>query len=273
MLGKLISNSDQVNRLLKIDVNQIVPNPDQPRKIFEKRSIEELAQSIQAYGIIQPLIVRHIPNGQYELVAGERRFQAAKLAGLRSVPCVLSNMERKDSAVIALVENIQRQDLSFFEEAYAIEKLMKHYFLTQDQVAKRLGKNQSTIANKLRLLKLSPEIKRKIVNYGLTERHARALLRIPEEGEQLTVVNEVIQKKLSVSQTEQRVEKILDNHIQSYGQRKSKPIACIKDIRIFINTLNHAVNIMKTSGVLVQAEKKEDADFIEYSIRIPKNTA
>lgn len=274
MLDKLISINDYSNRILRVDVENILPNPDQPRKIFENKSIEELASSISTYGVLQPLTVKKLGNDQYELIAGERRLKAAKLAGLKNVPCIISSAQRQDSAIISLIENIQRQDLSFFEEAQAISKLIKQYSLTQEQVAKKLGKNQSTVANKLRLLNLSSEIRDKISEYGLTERHARALLRIPENKDRLGILNDIIKNKFGVSQTERRVEKFLENNLRDEPQKqKHKPIGFFKDIRIFTNTINNALVAMKDSGVSVQSEKKENSEYIEYSIRISKNTA
>lgn len=273
MFDKLVSFNDTSNRIFKISVDNIFPNPDQPRKVFEKRAIEELASSISVYGVLQPLTIKRISNDKFELIAGERRLKAAKMAGLKSVPCIISSAERQDSAIISLIENIQRQDLSFFEEAMAISKLIKQYSMTQEQVAKKLGKNQSTVANKLRLLNLPLEIRDKIAEHSLTERHARALLRIPENKDRMMILNEVINKKLGVSQTEKKVEKFLQNSLNGMDKVKHKRIGFFKDIRIFTNTINNALVAMKDSGVQVQSEKKENNEYIEYSIRITKNTA
>lgn len=273
MLDKLITINDYSNKIFKINVDNISPNPDQPRKIFEKRSIEELASSISIYGVLQPLTVKKLGNDQYELIAGERRLKAAKLAGLKSVPCIVSCVQRHDSAIISLIENIQRQDLSFFEEGMAISRLIKQYSMTQEQVAKKLGKNQSTVANKLRILNLPLEIRDIISENALTERHARTLLRIPENKDRLLILNEVINKKLGVAQTEKKVESFLAKNFKEQQKPKNKPIGFFKDIRIFTNTINNALVAMKDSGVPVESEKKENNEYIEYSIKISKNTA
>ena len=195
----------QINRVVQIDVADIVPNPHQPRTEFENGDIFSLAESIRQNGILQPLTVRRADD-HYEIIAGERRLRAAKLVQLQSVPCIIMNVSERNSAILALVENIQRQNLSFFDEAAAIEKLINYYGMTQEDAAIKLGKAQSTIANKLRLLKLSDEERLVITRYNLTERHARALLKLGSPEDRLLIINRVVKGKLNVEKTEQIIE-------------------------------------------------------------------
>lgn len=250
-------------KVLSIPVLQIIPNPNQPRKLFDQPSIEELARSIREYGVIQPLTVRESDRGTYELVAGERRLRAAMLAGLSTVPCIVSDVTERDSAVMALIENLQRQDLNFFEEALAIERLIDDYCLTQEEAARKLGKTQSTVANKLRLLRLPPELQERILLSGLTERHARALLKLPPDRQE-EALEKIISRNLNVQGTEQLVEQLL--------MKKDKPIRkqVMRDVRIFVNTINKALDVMKSSGIQAQSEKSETDQYIQYKIIIPK---
>ena len=206
----------QINRVVQIDVADIVPNPHQPRTEFENGDIFSLAESIRQNGILQPLTVRRADD-HYEIIAGERRLRAAKLVQLQSVPCIIMNVSERNSAILALVENIQRQNLSFFDEAAAIEKLINYYGMTQEDAAIKLGKAQSTIANKLRLLKLSDEERLVITRYNLTERHARALLKLGSPEDRLLIINRVVKGKLNVEKTEQ----IIEEYIAKNGEKES----------------------------------------------------
>ena len=194
-----------INKIVEVDVREIVPNPHQPRTEFDYADIQSLADSIAQNGILQPLTVRR-GESNYELIAGERRLRAAKLAGLTVVPCIVMDISSRNSAIMALVENIQRQDLNFFDEASAIERLISYYGMTQEDAAAKLGKAQSTIANKLRLLRLTAEEREIIMKYNLTERHARALLRLSAPQERLAVLEKVVKNNLNVEKTEQAVE-------------------------------------------------------------------
>ena len=267
-IAKPVQNDAKL-RIREINVHLIRPNPDQPRKFFDRKSLMELAQSIRLHGVIQPLTVRKISGNSYELIAGERRLQAARLAQLERVPCIITEIDSEDSAVIALVENIQRQDLSFFEEALAIQKLMRRYKLTQEQIAARIGRKQSTVANKLRLLKLSREVREKICEHGLSERHARALLKLPDERQQMTVLAAVVEREMSVSQTEAMVKQRMSN-THSQIKTSKKPIGLFRDARIFINTINGALEAIERSGMLISSEKSEDDDSIEFVIKMKK---
>lgn len=256
-------------RIMNVPVELIVRNPNQPRKIFEEAPLFELAESIRVCGIIQPLNVRKTEGEQYELISGERRLKAARLIGLKTVPAIVMTVEEETSAVIALIENLQREDLSFFEEALAYEKLIQNFSFTQDALAFKLGKSQSAIANKLRLLKLSDEIKAKVVEYKLTERHCRALLKLEDENTRLKILGVIISKNLNVTDTEKYIEEYTRKS-RAIQSKQKRIIPLFKDIRIFSNTVKQAVDMMKKAGVNTEAKKNETDDYIEYFIRIDK---
>lgn len=259
------SKEKVVNKVVELEVEKIRPNPYQPRKTFGD-DIEELAKSIRSNGILQPLTVRREDNG-YILVAGERRLRAAKLLEMKLVPCIIIDVTERNSALLAILENIQRKDLSFFDEAEALEKLIEFYGMTQEDAAIKLGKTQSTIANKLRLLKLSPEVRRKISEYGLTERHARALLRLSEEDKQLDMVENIYLKRMNVETTEKAIERLLEKEKELESIRRRK--GAFRDVRLFVNTINKAVEMMKAAGINADSEKIQLEDHIEYIVRIP----
>ena len=259
------SKEKVVNKVVELEVEKIRPNPYQPRKTFGD-DIEELAKSIRSNGILQPLTVRREDNG-YILVAGERRLRAAKLLEMKLVPCIIIDVTERNSALLAILENIQRKDLSFFDEAEALEKLIEFYGMTQEDAAIKLGKTQSTIANKLRLLKLSPEARRKISEYGLTERHARALLRLSEEDKQLDMVENIYLKRMNVETTEKAIERLLEKEKELESIRRRK--GAFRDVRLFVNTINKAVEMMKAAGINADSEKIQLEDHIEYIVRIP----
>ena len=256
----------------QIKVTDIVPNPFQPRKIFNHDSLQELAASIQEYGIIQPLIVRVINNG-FELVAGERRLRASKLAGLQQVPVIVKEFTDKEMAELAMIENLQREDLHFLEEAEGFQHLITNFSFTQEELAKRMGKNQSTIANKLRLLKLAPEVRAVVAAEKLTERHARSLLKIDEPKLQMEVLELIREKGLNVRETEELIEEFLED-IAKQIEEKSKPkrsvVKVIRDVRIFINTINTVVGEMKNTGLKIKVKQEQDDEFIHINLRIPK---
>ena len=253
-------------KLVKLPVSRILPNPSQPRKVFRQEELEALAQSIRVNGLLQPVTVRK-ENGTYYLIAGERRLRACKLAGLKEIPALLADCPPEDSAVLALLENIQRKDLQMFEQANALVNLLREWQITQEEAAKRLGISQSYLANKLRLLKLSDEEQTEILEYKLTERHARALLRIDDMTLRQKVLRQVGEKHLNVSQTEELVTAVLQ---PKRTGAKPKRTFVAKDIRLFINTIDHAVDAMKTAGIQAQSEKKETEEYIECTVRIPK---
>lgn len=252
-----------VNKVVQVETDAISPNPYQPRRDFD--DLEGLAQSIMQNGILQPLTVRR-ENGELQLVSGERRLRAAKLLNMETVPCIIVDMSGRESAVMALIENIQRQDLSVFDEAEAIARLIDFYGMTQEDAALKLGKSQSTIANKLRILKLEQGARDKITEYGLTERHARALLKLPPER-QAEAAEAIHARNLNVEATERLVENMLQKQSEAESLRKRS--AVFKDVRLFVNTLNKAVEMMKAAGINADSKKIQQEDFIEYIVRIP----
>ena len=256
------------NEIRYIAPSQILPNLYQPRKHFDEDAIEELAQSIKAYGIIQPLSVRKMGENSYELVAGERRLRAAKRIGMEEVPVILVDITDKDSAAIALLENLQREDLNFIEEAEAYYNLIQEHSYTQEQLADSIGKKQSTIANKLRLLKLSSAIRRQLLENELTERHSRALLKLHDEEIQLKVLEQVISKKLNVKATEDLIErelrKLASEEVAADGKKRIKGIFTPK---VYINTIKQ---VFDKYGINAQYSSKDLDEFIQVTITIPK---
>ena len=255
--------------ILLIPRDEIYPNPDQPRRRFSMDELEGLAQSIHENGMLQPVSVRIREGGGYELIAGERRFRAAKMIGMASIPCIVIRAQSSQSAVFALIENLQRENLNFFEEARAIEGLMEHYGISQEEMAQRLGKAQSTLSNKLRVLKLSPRLCMQIEREGLSERHARALLKLDGEKDQQAVLDRVIRDHLNVAQTE----RLVDAYIQPREIKNRKIKFLFRDVRIFMNTISHAIDTMRESGIEADSEKTEDDTYITYTVRIPKAVA
>lgn len=254
-----------------ISVNNIRPNPYQPRKIFDKLMLDELANSIKEFGVMQPISVRPINQEYFELIAGERRLRASKLAGLTEIPAIIIDVNDKDSAVIALIENLQRENLNYIEEAEGYYNLIHDYDLTQEEVAKQVGKSQSTIANKLRILKLSDQVKKILLDHHLSERHARALLKLPSEALQLSILNKVIEQTLNVKKTEELIERTLNRMMEENKKDQKKVKRYMKDIRIFTNTIKQAVDMIESSGVDVDYKVKEVDDAYEISIVIPMN--
>ncbi len=258
-------------RLEEISADRIVPNPAQPRVTFDEESISALAQSISQVGLIQPLVVRQM-GSVYELVAGERRLRACKSLGMEKVPCIVQEyVAEEDSAMMALIENLQREDLNFVEEAQCYNALLNNYNLTQDELAKRLGRSQSSIANKLRLLRLSEPVKEAMLASGFTERHARALLKLREERHQLDIIKKVGDKGLSVKDTERLVEKTLDKF---YDERcpgaKPRPVIVrqVRDYRLFMNTVNAAITQLRESGMHVTVEQNDQDGGVDINISI-----
>lgn len=256
--------------VLLIPVDKIRTNPNQPRKYFDPDELSSLGESIRRNGILQPLSVRaEDENGKYELIAGERRLRAATESGFDRVPCIVINADSTQAAVYSVIENLQRRDLNFFEEALAIESLGERYGLDRAQLSERLGKAPSTLSNKLRLLRLPEDIREKMISADLTERHARALLRIENPDKLHAATDTVIKRSLNVAQTEKLVNAILDDETA----HKPHVIKLFKDVRIFVNTINHAVDTMREAGIRAESLRTETQDSIEFTVRIPKEFA
>lgn len=262
-------------KLLMLKPDDIITNPNQPRRHFDTYELQSLADSIAANGIIQPLTVRKAEGGKYLLIAGERRLRAAKMAGLRRVPCVLHRTSDLVAALYAITENMQRADLNCFEEALAIRTLITEFRLTQAEVAVQLGMANSTVSNKLRLLKLSPEIQARLISADLTERHARALLRLTAEQRD-GALDKIIADGLNLSQTEELVENVLNPVTTETEVREEvvKPIrkAAIGDIKLFSNSLSKLLCTMQNAGITANSRKRETENYVEYKVRIFKNT-
>lgn len=256
----------ETGRVLFLPVDAIQPNPCQPRRAFTQPELEELANSIQELGVLQPLTVRR-RDGQWELVAGERRLRAAKLAGLAIVPCLSVQTDSQSSSLLALVENLQRRDLDFWEEAQALRRLIDTYHVSQEDVARRIGKSQSAVANKLRLLKLPQEVLALLRDHGATERHARALLRLNDENQQLEAARQVTSDGLTVAQTEALVDGMLMTRAPA-GRRR--PTFVIKDVRLFLNTITRSLDIMRSAGVDAQCRRQDSEEEIMLTIHIPR---
>ena len=258
--------------IIYLFTDDIVPNPVQPRKLFDDESLGELSESIKNYGILNPLSVR-LRGGKYELVAGERRLRAAVLAGLREVPCILLDVNMEDASLIALVENLQRKDLDFIEEATGIRQLIRMFGMSQEEAARRLGKSQSAVANKLRLLKLPQEILDSLRENGLTERHGRALLRLPTPEQQRDALLYIIDNSLTAAATDAYIDALLSQPDPPQEPEKSEPRRAfiLKDVRVFLNTLSHSIDLMKQGGIDAGIKREETDDSLILTISIPKS--
>lgn len=257
-----------------LPVEDIRPGKAQPRRVFAQDGIEELAQSISCYGVLQPLTVRRRQNW-YELIAGERRLRAAKLAGLTEVPCLISEANMEEASVLALVENLQRQDLNFWEEAEGISRLVKVFGMSQEEAARRIGKSQSAVANKLRLLKLPPDILESLRENSLTERHGRALLRLQDADRQRDALMYIIDNNLTVSATDAYIEALISAPEALPAPEKSgaRRTFILKDVRVFLNTLAHSIDLMKQGGIDAGVRREETEDSLILTISIPKSKA
>jgi ParB family protein len=259
-------------KITMIPIELIRPNPYQPRRKFEQGSLDELCQSIKQYGVIQPINVRKISATHYELVSGERRLRACMQAGLKEIPAIVVDVGEDDSAILAMIENLQRENLSYMEEAEGYRNLIREHGLTQEELAQKIGKSQSTIANKIRLLRLSPTVKKILAENNLSERHARALLKLDNEQLQIKVLQKVCEKGLNVRKTEELVQKALEKYCSPpKSEEKGRVTKTIKDIRIFVNTIRQAIDTMKKSGVNARAAQIDRGEYLEFIVRIPKH--
>ena len=250
----------ETGRVVFLPARAIKPNPAQPRKVFSEEQLQQLRDSISQHGILQPLSVRRI-GSSYELIAGERRLRAAQMAGLTEIPCIVMTMNEQESSLAAMVENLQRQDLDFVEEARGLSLLMDKWSMSQEQLAKLLGMSQSAIANKLRLLRHSPAVLEAILQAGLTERHARALLRLGSDSQKFSVIATVQQLDMNVARTEQYIQSLLEEKVV----REKRP-----NVGAFIQNLTNALSKIQLSGVPAVSERKETENEIVLTITFPK---
>ncbi len=264
----------------RIPIDAIRPNPYQPRRVFAQDALEELCASIKQYGLLQPISVRKLGSDSFELIAGERRLRACRMAGMKFIDAIIFSTYEQDSAVIAMMENLQRENLHYMEEAEGYQNLIRDHGLSQDELARRLGKNQSTIANKMRILKLPMAVKRMLLQYSLTERHARALLRLHDEEMQMHVIQIIVQQNLNVKATEDLVERTIS---RMYGiekeeeeqsrTRPSKISGFVRDTRLFVNSLRTVVQQMADAGLNPKLESRDKKEGMEIKIWIPHPAA
>ena len=253
--------------IIYLRTDEISPNPVQPRTVFDDEALRELSESIRSYGILNPLTVRR-RSGRYELVAGERRLRAAKLVGMREVPCMLIDVNMEDAGLIALVENLQRRDLNFLEEANGIRQLIRMFGMSQEEAARRLGKSQSAVANKLRLLKLPEDVLETLRDRGLSERHGRALLRLPDEESQRAALGKILEKDMTVAAAESYVDELLAAGTQPTSAAKRTFV--MKDVRLFLNSVSRSIELMRQGGVAADMQRRETDDALILTISIPK---
>lgn len=263
MLG--LSDRSGQEEVRQIQVKDVLPSPYQPRSVFDDERINELCQTIKTHGVIQPIVVR-VRNGKYEIIAGERRWRAVSKLGMETIPAIVREINDSQAASMALIENLQREGLTALEEAIAYQKLIDLHDLTQESLAQRLGKSQSTIANKIRLLQLGEQVKNALLERKITERHARAMLSLPNEELQNKLLAEIIEKELNVKQTEARVA----FYLQASQPRKKSRISFTKDVRLALNTIRQSVEMITGSGIPIKASEQDCDDHYEIVIRIPK---
>lgn len=273
MLEELgISEESIQEEIQQVPIDHIKPNKYQPRSVFSEEKIEELARTIHTHGVIQPIVIRPLEDNSYEIIAGERRYRAMKLLEWTEVPAIIRDIDDKETASIALIENLQREELTPIEEAYAYEQLLELHSLTQEALAQRVGKGQSTVANKLRLLKLPNEIKEALMAKEISERHARALMPLKEKELQLTLYEEVVEEQLNVKQLEKRVYEILHPDVKKTSKKQaSKRKSVSRDVRIAVNTIKESLSLVSKSGIELETEEEDSEDFYTITVKIPKN--
>ena len=261
--------------ILSLRVEDLAPNPVQPRRRFDEEELRELSESIRSYGILNPLTVR-LRCGKYELVAGERRLRAAKLAGLKEVPCLLVDVDMQDAGLLALVENLQRKDLDFLEEAEGLQRLIRMFGMSQEEAARRIGKSQSAVANKLRLLKLPPDVLDALRQNGLSERHGRALLRLPDGESQRAALAVILENHMTVAAADAYIDALLSPPEEAPPppeKKERRRTFVLKDVRLFLNTVTRSIDLMKQGGIDAGMKREETEDSLILTISIPKNKA
>ncbi|TXL63388.1 nucleoid occlusion protein [Cerasibacillus terrae] len=261
--------SYQPDEVIKLPVQNIRPNRFQPRTLFNEEKISELAQTIHTHGMIQPIVVRQVEDNQYELIAGERRWRAVQLLEWEYIPAIIREMNDTQTASVALIENLQREELTVVEEAFAYAKLLELHDLTQEALAQRLGKSQSTIANKLRILKLPEQVHEALLAKEITERHARSLIKLKEEELQLKVLEMILEQHLNVKQTEEKVKDLLQPK-EKKPKRRARLKGINKDVRIAMNTIRQSLNMVSDTGIDVESNEEELEDYYQITIKIPK---
>lgn len=268
--GDKTVTKESAENVLNLPIGKIHPNRFQPRTIFDDSKIEELARTIHTHGIIQPIVVRTMENGDYEIIAGERRYRAMKSLQWVEVPAIIREMSDKETASVALIENLQREELTAIEEAQAFQQLLELHELTQEALAQRLGKGQSTVANKLRLLKLPEQIKESILKREISERHARALVPLKNEELQLQLLEEIKEQDYNVRQLEQRIREILEP-IEKVKKPRVKRKSVSRDVRIALNTIRESLTLVNKTGIDLKAEEEEHDEYYQITVKIPKN--
>ena len=269
-LVQTATEQKQGEAIMELSIAEIQPNPFQPRLYFDPAQLEELSNSIREYGVLQPVIVRLV-DGKYQLVSGERRFRASMLAGKESIPALIRQLSDREVAEMALIENLQREHLNYFEEAEGYARLIQEFQITQEEVAKKMGKSQPTIANKLRLLQISQRVRKEISVDVITERHVRSLLKLKNEEQQLDVLNRIYKNNLNVRQTDDLIENVLiaeEENIRE--QKKKKMMKAIKDMKIFVNTIKGTVKTIQDAGMPAEISESENDEYLEVVIRLPK---
>ena len=259
--------------ILSLRVEDLAPNPVQPRRRFDEEELRELSESIRSYGILNPLTVR-LRCGKYELVAGERRLRAAKLAGLKEVPCLLVDVDMQDAGLLALVENLQRKDLDFLEEAEGLQRLIRMFGMSQEEAARRIGKSQSAVANKLRLLKLPPDVLDALRQNGLSERHGRALLRLPDGESQRAALAVILENHMTVAAADAYIDALLSPPEETPPppeKKERRRTFVLKDVRLFLNTVSRSIDLMKQGGIDAGMKREETEDALILTISIPKS--
>lgn len=268
-IDPVVDKENHQEKIEQVNIESIKPNKYQPRTVFSDEKIEELARTIHTHGVIQPIVVRKMGEG-YEIIAGERRYRAMKKLGWSEVPAIIRELDDKETASIALIENLQREELTSIEEAFAYEKLIELHSLTQEALAQRLGKGQSTVANKLRLLKLPEEIKNVILTKELSERHARALIPLKDKELQLKLCAEVLEQQLNVKQLETRIQLLLNPEEPKEKRKAPRRKSVSKDVRIAVNTIRQSLVLVTKSGIDVETEEEDSEDYYTITVRIPK---
>ena len=268
LLGESAMQPSTQQSPLLLPLQKIEPNRLQPRKSFNEEELASLADSIRQHGVIQPLTVRLLDTGYYQIIAGERRWRAARMAGLSEVPCIVMELDLEEASFIALVENLQRNDLDFLEESRGIAQLIRLFGLSQEECARRLGKSQSAVANKLRLLRLPEDVLNAMRNAGLTERHGRALLRLETPDEQRAALAYILSRDLNVAATDAYIDRLLEAKAAPESERQKTFI--LKDVRVFLNTIAHSLDLMKQGGIDAGMQRQETDDALILTINIPK---